>query len=79
MMKFSKSAFPWTFSENGLLRSIVNSPLRSLQNAQSCREDVLHDEGQLFEVNPMNFYQVALIDGVLHLHFSTTWEDQDGP
>ena len=36
-----------------------------------CRKDVLHDEGQLSPVNPKNFFQVALVDRVLHFHFST--------
>ena len=69
-MNFSKLAFPWTFSEASF-PFYREWSLRSLQNAPSCREDVLHDEGQLSPVNPKNFYQVALVDRALHLHFST--------
>ena len=47
------------------------SSLRTLRNAHFRREEVLHDEGQLFAMYPKNFPQVSPIDRVLQLHFST--------
>ena len=42
-----------------------------MRDAHSCREEVPHDEGQLFAVNPKNLLQVSPIDRALQLHFST--------
>ena len=47
------------------------SALRTLQNAHSCREEVPHDEGQLFAMYPKNLPQVSPIDRARQLHFST--------
>ena len=45
--------------------------LRTLRNAHSCREDILHDERQLFATYPKKLSQVSLIDRAPQLHFST--------
>ena len=47
------------------------SALRTLQNAHFRREEVPHDEGQLFAMYPKKFPQVSLIDRAPQLHFST--------
>ena len=47
------------------------SALRTLQNAHFCREEVPHDEGQLFAMYPKKFPQVSPIDRAPQLHFST--------
>ena len=47
------------------------SALRTLQNAHSCREEIPHDEGQLFAMYPKKHPQVSPIDRALQLHFST--------
>ena len=52
------------------------SALRTLQNAHSCREEVPHDEGQLFASYPKKFSLVSLIDRALQLHFSTLEKTQ---
>ena len=47
------------------------SSLRTLRNAHFRREEVLHDEGQLFAIFPKKFSEVSLIDRAPQLHFST--------
>ena len=47
------------------------SSLRTLRNAHFRREEVLHDEGQLFAIYPKKFSQVSLIDRAPQLHFAT--------
>ena len=47
------------------------SALRTLQSARFCREEVPHDEGQLFAMHPKKYPQVSLIDRAPQLHFST--------
>ena len=54
-MNYSKLAFPWTFSEAGFPRSFGNSFFVPCRMRGPCREGVLHDEDQLFPVNPKNF------------------------
>ena len=49
----------------------MNQSLRTLQNARFCREEVPHDEGQLFAMHPKTFPQVSPIDRAPQLHFST--------
>ena len=52
-------------------RSIVNQLSVPCRMCISCREEVLHDEGQLFAIYPKNLPQVSPIDRALQLHFST--------
>ena len=47
------------------------SSLRTLRNAHCRREEVLHNEEQLFAIYPKKFHQVSLIDRAPQLHFST--------
>ena len=47
------------------------SSLRTLRNAHFRREEVPHDEGELFAMYPKKFPQVSPIDRALQLHFST--------
>ena len=74
------SHFPWwNFQNEPVLEDSLTqvapfyreSALRTLQNAYSCREEVPHDEGQLFAMYLKNLPQVSPIDRALQLHFST--------
>ena len=47
------------------------SSLRTLRNAHFRREEVPHDEGQLFAMYSKKLSQVSLIDRAPQLHFST--------
>ena len=47
------------------------SSLRTLRNAHFRREEVPHDEGQLFAMYSKKLTQVSLIDRAPQLHFST--------
>ena len=48
------------------------SSLRTLRNAHFRREEVLHDEGQVFAIYPKKFSHVSLIDRAPQLHLTKT-------
>ena len=52
-------------------RFIVNELSVPCSMRISCREEIPHDEGQLFAMYPEKFPQVSPIDRAPHLHFST--------
>ena len=70
MTKISESASSWC-SVSQVSPIHRESSLRTLRNAHFRREEVPHDEGQLFAIFPKKLSQVSLIDRAPQLHFST--------